>query len=210
MGLSHSAAIVATAIAKGESGWNTDAHNGTGRDDSYGLWQINRKAHGDRFGNGAQLKDIMANARAMASLSAGGTNWKPWTVYTSGKYRSHITAATKAAAEVVLPPNTAEGWEDVARNGAGIMQKGGIEKLPQLAGDLIGNPGDAIGAIGALTPLDEIAGAAVAILAALGDPAWWRRIGVGALGVLVLIGGALWLGRDLITDAVTTYTKAIP
>jgi len=209
VGLTHEAAIVATAIAKGESGWDTDAHNDRGRDDSYGLWQINRKAHGDRFGTGDELRDIMANARAMAALSSGGTSWQPWTVYTSGEYRRHLAAARKAADAVVLKPNTAAGWESVARKGAGIKQGLGLGGLVDLGEGLAKNPSkipEAAGVITGLGPSGFMGGlpglidAAGTVLAALGDPSWWRRVGVGALGALVLIAGLVFLGRDLITD----------
>lgn len=213
MGLSHDAALVATAIAKGESGWNTDAHNPVGRDDSYGLWQINRKAHGDRFGTGDQLRDIMANARAMASLSANGTNWQPWTVYTNDSWRKHMPAAREAAAAVALKPSTPAGWEDVARTGAGIPKGLGLGGIPQLLGDVAANPGDVIAGAGEIlnivNPFDDLIDFAGVALRALTDPAWWRRIGVGALGVLLLAGGAIWLGRDLIADAAASLVPVL-
>ncbi len=211
VGLSHGAAITATAIAKGESGWNTDAHNPVGRDDSWGLWQINRKAHGDRFGTGEQLTDIMVNARAMASLSAGGSTWQPWTVYTSGKYRQYMDDAREAADAVLLKPNTPAGWEDVARTGAGIKKSASITNLPHIIGgvasDPIGAGGDLLGAV---NPLDNLAGAAGVVLAALASPDWWRRVGVGALGGFLLVAALVWLGRDLITDtAASAIGKAV-
>lgn len=215
VGLSHDAAVTATAIARAESSWNTDAHNGTGRDDSYGLWQINRKAHGDRFGTGAQLRDIMVNARAMAALSAGGTTWQPWAAYTGpdgvgsdGPWRAELVKAREAAAAVILPPNTAAGWESVARRGAGIKRSASITNVPDIVGGLVadgvsdpigtaGRAADAFtGGLVSLDPMEAIG----RLVSTLLDSSWWRRLGVGALGVLVLVAGLVFLGRDLATD----------
>lgn len=79
-----SAAQINTAvkIAYAESGFNTDI-NAAGAEDSRGLWQINRGVHGDQWGD---LYSPANNARAMCSLSNGGSNWRPWSAYTNGSY----------------------------------------------------------------------------------------------------------------------------
>lgn len=80
VGLSDAAAVMAVAIAWRESRFNPGAHNDNPatRDDSYGLWQINRLAHPQY--SPAELTTALGNARAMVTLSSGGTNWGPWTV----------------------------------------------------------------------------------------------------------------------------------
>lgn len=100
----------AVAVAMGESGGNTNAHNpdsSTG-DDSYGLWQINMlgslgPARRKQFGikTNAELFDPQKNAHAMWKISNGGKNWAPWSVFKNGSYAKHIPAAKKAAASVV-------------------------------------------------------------------------------------------------------------
>lgn len=100
VGLSASAARIASAIAMAESSGNTHAHNPRPPDDSYGLWQINminklgpeRRA---KFGlsRNEELFDPAVNARAMYSISSGGTNWNPWTTYTSGRYKSYLSGS---------------------------------------------------------------------------------------------------------------------
>lgn len=100
-GLSGGAVDIAVAVALAESGGRTDAHNPIPPDDSYGLWQINmlgslgpdrRRKLG--ISSNRQLFDPAVNARAMAMISSGGSNWKPWSTYTNGAYRRHMTGGS--------------------------------------------------------------------------------------------------------------------
>jgi len=70
-------AVMAAEIAMAESGGNPNAISPT---DDYGLWQINASN-----GSLATL-DPFANAKSAIILSGNGTNWSPWTTYTSGAY----------------------------------------------------------------------------------------------------------------------------
>lgn len=103
VGLSPAKATVAAAIAMAESTGEPTAHNQVPPDDSYGLWQINmigglgperRRAFG--LASDAALFDPVTNAKAMASLSGKGAHFSPWSTYTSGAYRSHLSAAVSA------------------------------------------------------------------------------------------------------------------
>ncbi|HEV7975481.1 transglycosylase SLT domain-containing protein [Amycolatopsis sp.] len=94
----------AVAVALAESGGNTRAHNATPPDNSYGLWQINmlggmgperRKQY--HLDSNAELFDADANAKVANSLSQDGKSWTPWSTYTNGAYRDHLTAARRAA-----------------------------------------------------------------------------------------------------------------
>jgi LysM repeat protein len=76
-GGSSSVALMAAEIAMAESGGNPDAISPT---DDYGLWQINASN-----GSLATLNPLQ-NARSAIDLSQDGTNWGPWTTYTSGAY----------------------------------------------------------------------------------------------------------------------------
>jgi LysM repeat protein len=70
-------AFIAAEIAMAESGGNQYAHSPT---NDFGYWQINGS-------NGALATyDAFGNARAAIILSQNGTNWSPWTTYTSGAY----------------------------------------------------------------------------------------------------------------------------
>ncbi|MCW2907141.1 MAG: Peptidoglycan-binding protein LysM [Actinomycetia bacterium] len=69
--------VTAASIAMAESGGNQFA---TGTVGERGYWQINPV-------NGAlSTYDAYGNARAAVSMSGNGTNWSPWTTYTSGAY----------------------------------------------------------------------------------------------------------------------------
>lgn len=94
---------VAAAVAMAESGGSTTAHNAVPPDNSYGLWQINmygtmgparRKQLG--ISSNAQLTDPATNARAMVVISSGGSNFSPWTTYTSGKYKKYLQGSNTA------------------------------------------------------------------------------------------------------------------
>jgi hypothetical protein len=70
-------AFTAAEIAMAESGGNPDAFSPT---DDRGLWQINAS-------NGAlSTFSPPGSARSAVILSDDGTNWSPWTTYTSGAY----------------------------------------------------------------------------------------------------------------------------
>jgi LysM repeat protein len=76
-GGSPGAAFMAAEIAMAESGGNPNAISPT---DDYGLWQINAS-------NGALATlDPYQNAKSAVILSHDGSNWAPWTTYTSGAY----------------------------------------------------------------------------------------------------------------------------
>jgi hypothetical protein len=99
-GLSAARAKVAAAIAMAESGGNPAARNDKGRDDSYGLWQINMKGalgpeRRRKLGltSDSQLLDPVTNARAMAVISSRGGNFSPWSTYTNGAYRKYLDGA---------------------------------------------------------------------------------------------------------------------
>jgi hypothetical protein len=68
---------MAAEIAMAESGGNQYALSPT---DDYGYWQIN-------ISNGSLATfNALGNAHSAVILSQDGTNWDPWTTYTSGAY----------------------------------------------------------------------------------------------------------------------------
>ena len=76
-GGSAGTAEMAAAIAMAESGGNQYAFSPT---DDRGYWQIN--------GSWGPLStfDALGNAKAAVYISHDGTQWSPWTTYTSGAY----------------------------------------------------------------------------------------------------------------------------
>ena len=72
--------FIAAQIATAESGGNPGAISPT---DDYGLWQINASN-----APGPEMLNPEANVHEAIALSDNGTNWSPWTTYTSGIYAS--------------------------------------------------------------------------------------------------------------------------
>jgi TP901 family phage tail tape measure protein len=88
-GFRGSALDTAVRVAEAESsGIPTNRYNPGSQEDSRGLWQINVAASANPQYASTNLYDPATNARIAYSMSHGGTNWQPWTTYTSGKYLS--------------------------------------------------------------------------------------------------------------------------
>ena len=79
---------LAAAIAMAESSGDPLARNVTAREASYGLWQINVRAHPEY--DPLALADPLTNAQAAYAISARGTNWTPWSVYLDGSYQRYM------------------------------------------------------------------------------------------------------------------------
>lgn len=79
---------LAAAIALAESGGVPRAFVRSSREYSVGLWQINTMAHPYSV---LDMKDPLKNAAAAFKISKGGRDWKPWTVYNNGRYRTFQT-----------------------------------------------------------------------------------------------------------------------
>jgi peptidoglycan hydrolase CwlO-like protein len=94
--------VIAVAVAMAESG--SDA-NAVGRLRTYGLWQILASAHPDLINpsnpDASRWYDPYVNARFAWKISGNGTDWRPWSVYTSGAYLTRMDKA-RAGAELLL------------------------------------------------------------------------------------------------------------
>jgi LysM repeat protein len=71
-------AFMAAEIAMAESGGNQYALSPT---DDFGYWQING-SHGPAMAT----FNALGNAKAAVAISADGSDWDPWTTFTSGAY----------------------------------------------------------------------------------------------------------------------------
>lgn len=82
---------MAVAIAMAESSGNAQAR-GTNTDGSIdrGLWQINNRANPQVSDSCAY--DPLCSARAAYKISAGGTNWGPWTTFHNNAYLAYLGA----------------------------------------------------------------------------------------------------------------------
>ncbi|MDX8151088.1 phage tail tape measure protein [Patulibacter brassicae] len=95
VGLRGERLVTAVAVAGPESNYVLTARlNNPGVEDSRGLWQINTLAHPKWAGRNLYNPDV--NAQAMREISSGGSNWKPWSAYSSGRYRSFLGRARAA------------------------------------------------------------------------------------------------------------------
>lgn len=83
---------LAAAIAMAESGGDPAAtaivvnpSPGFGPERSFGLWQVNTLAHPQY--SETQLLDPTYCGQAALAISKGGTDWSPWSTFTSGAYK---------------------------------------------------------------------------------------------------------------------------
>lgn len=98
VGLPHRRALVATAIAGAESGWNPRAIGDVDLEDdtwgpSVGLWQI--RSLRAQYGTGgprdaSRLTDPGFNARSMFQISNGGRSWSPWSTFNDRAYAGFV------------------------------------------------------------------------------------------------------------------------
>lgn len=167
-GLNPTQATIATAIAKGESGWRTDAVGDVSLQDSkwgpsIGLWQIRSlKAESGTGGtrDATRLTDPAFNARSMVAISGAGKNWRPWTVYTSGAYEKYLGTDTSG---------------DGTLTGVSTGVSAGLNAVG------LGALGDAAG-----STVDTV-GEAVDSLTGWGDTAL-KLLATGVAGALVVVG----------------------
>lgn len=127
VGFPRDRAITFAAIAMAESGGVTTALNSKG-EYSVGLFQINMRAHGTRFGTEAELRDPWVNAKAAYQLSRGGSNLQPWSVTHAGNpnhYSKYLPQARAAAQRYLSNPQ-----QYSVPQGSGT----GAQQLPPAAG----------------------------------------------------------------------------
>ncbi|WP_121192616.1 transglycosylase SLT domain-containing protein [Motilibacter peucedani] len=132
-GFKGDALVVAVAVAEAESSGRTDATGPVVPDipandwigavrSAMGLWQIMPAAAQsgaaytgsaydrvlDQSVSGVRdsrlLFDPDFNARSAYAISKGGTNWKPWSTYTSGAYLTHMADARAAVQSIGAAP----------------------------------------------------------------------------------------------------------
>lgn len=177
----------AVAIALAESGGKGAAVGGPNSDGSYdlGYWQINNKAHKALFLQYPDWWESAANARMMAAVSGGGRNWKPWTTYSSGRYKEFLPDATAGAENPA--DNTVQGETNTILFGKAL--------------DFFGSLTDAI---------VSIAQAVFKTMVWLANPHNWGRIIVVGVGGALLIGALVVLSKPNTTvmQAVTAAPKA--
>jgi hypothetical protein len=105
-GFSRASAIIMVAIGLGESGGNDTALGDVGLEDStwgpsVGLYQVRTVKGQTGSGSDRDLSALMGDpdrqAQAALDISSKGTDFTPWTVFTSGKYQEYLDQAQAAA-----------------------------------------------------------------------------------------------------------------
>jgi hypothetical protein len=185
--------VTATAVARAESGYRTDAEGPKlcGKGGARGLWQINICVH-----NCPNYNDANANA-ACAHKIFQSQGWKAWEAYTNGRYKAFLSSATKAYANI---------QSDAKKEGKTLDQKmSEISGKAGVPGDIVA---DAAGAASTIIPgVKEIG----EFFNALTQGNTWIRVGEGALGLLLLVVGVAAITRGTpIGSAIRTGAKAMP
>lgn len=108
-GFSAASAVIATAVALGESGGDPADIGDRALENatwgpSVGLWQVRTLKSDTGTGRtrdiAALTGNVTAQARAAYEISSGGTSWNPWTVYKTGKYQEFMAQSQQAATTV--------------------------------------------------------------------------------------------------------------
>jgi hypothetical protein len=94
--------VISVAVALAESGgWTRARHINTDCSVDRGLWQINSYWH--REVSDRQAFKPRRAARAAYRISAGGSDWTPWTTYNNDAYRAHMAQALAAVRQLGGP-----------------------------------------------------------------------------------------------------------
>lgn len=169
--------VIWVAIALAESSGNDQAVGPVGE---RGVWQIYLKAHPDV--TAAQAIDIETGTEAARKISNNWTNFQPWSTYNHGTYKKFLTPAVLGAQQA-----------DPKFFTVGPSPAGQVGAAAGAVGGAIGNVAtDAVNATGIPTALSDVGG----FLREITNPQLWKRLGIGALGIGLLIV-AVFLLTDL-------------
>lgn len=117
-GFNAAQATVMTAIAFAESGGDDAAVGDVGLENntwgpSYGLFQVRTLKADTGKGTDRDVNALAGNdaaqAKAAYDISHNGSNFTPWTTYTSGKYQQFLGQAQQTAADFSLTGNKKPG-----------------------------------------------------------------------------------------------------
>jgi hypothetical protein len=181
-------AATAVAISWHESRGNPDAMNDKNNTPAgsrdRGLWQINDHWH-PSVTDSCAFDPECSTAYAAKLYRENG--WKPWATFKRGAYRPFLEQAEaaveqaqgKAGAATARLKGDAGGWVP------GLPDPGDAVEVATAG---VNAAGDALGFIGKLAQ-------------ALVTPAFWKRVGLGTAGVVILVGAVVWIRRDTIAVA---------
>lgn len=191
-GLRNPARIAqAVAVAWAESSGNPAAKGDLHLTDSkwgpsVGLWQIRslkaEKGKGTTRDEDA-LKNPAHNAKSMMSISAGGSNWSPWSVT---KPTDPVGYARYSAALLLAPPAVAQ-----------ALATKGVKGAAEGAAEVVDGPIDAVRAVAGT--ISEAVQTPVRIANWLTEPGTWKRIAIFGAGGAMLLLGVFLIARPVVT-----------
>jgi hypothetical protein len=204
-GFAGESLVWAVALSLRESGGDPtaigDVDNPCRGCKSYGLLQINvcprnpacKGNPGNNAGvwfreNPALLLEPLNAFRAAFEMSAGGSNWGPWSTYRSG----------------IIPPEVERVRTDLARSGVGTGIVGGgldLAGSPVSTGTVEATP-----AVFENNPLS----AAVDLFGLLSNPQTWLRVLGAGLGLTLATVGIVLIARDKATAALRSVVGGSP
>lgn len=168
------------ACAEAESSLRTDVVNSIG---CVGLFQINQPVHVGAHPTWTTewLKNPVNNVAAAKVLSSNWTNLDPWKSSRAGRF-AKLPGATQA-------------FYDYDPSG------GLIGAVSDAAGDVVGDVASSVGDSAGI-------GAVTGFLGALGNPATWKRVALGAVGMALVVGGLYVVAKPVIKPVAKVATKA--
>lgn len=183
-GFNHEDSWKMALIAVLESGGDTQAHNPRGDDNSYGLWQINMKAHDrGKFGISAneELYDPQVNARAAKIVFDEAGGFGPWSVWPDVQtiIRDEFDGSLPQ-----LPPAA------LGTSGTGSEFLDFIDKYVPGGSVAVDNAGDVVPDVipDGLAAIGQFFGNIGSVLF---SSDFWKAVGLGAVALLLLIVGGL-------------------
>lgn len=196
---------IATAIALAESGGRTDAVGDTtittGKwGPSVGLWQVRTLKAETGKGSVRDINWLLASpanqAKAAYQIRMGANGFKNWSVFSQNK---------GAAYKEKLPGVDSVVTAEDAKNGQSWWQKilspGGTANL--IPGDPVKTGVEGVGA--AAAEVSGWSGGLQKLLESVTSADWWKRIGIGAAGVVLVLVAVivmLWSQKSKIVGGI--------
>lgn len=186
---------LAAAVALAESGGSPFIYN-TYKQGHFGLFQISRSAWPEFFAGGSdQWADPVANARKALEIK-NKQGWKAWEGFTNDRYTKYNNEVAAAAMDELRGRPLGPGL-------LGDIQEHGLSSVLGTAYEAVSGAAETV-ADKTSVGLDVLADAWEAVT----TPAFWMRVGYGALGVVLLAGGLFLVVRN--TAVQQTVGKVIP
>lgn len=207
-GFSGAALETAVAVALAESSGRPGAVGDVALQDaewgpSIGLWQI--RSRKEEKGKGTardadRLKDPGFNARSAYTISTGGANWNPWSVYKTGAYRLYLLQAKRGVKD--------NGGRAIATARTNPAATGTLDAVAQ---GLHAVPGvdEAAAVVDTASALMELAQYPARVTAWLSDRNNIVRVLKVVTGVGLLVAGLVVVSRPVVTRAASEVLGAV-